>query len=281
MTTTPRHCGLGACFLPHGGDSAVDIGALPCQNGVQPLCSFVLLNPSPDLPCACPRQYRERCFGSATRSLRVILPPCYTQGGDSSILGTVSTQTVGVSNNVGESRSRHQDEASKALSTSRPNGSGAVTNTSSGRASGKLANRIVRVGAKRSAASKECPPDISGAPRGTADSLDGRPNLDSIDDEGAVDPDALKAALLAVQADATVSREGLHRMLRAVQRRPLLEDSEPVSREGKVKVKVAHSAAVSARSSGEASPIHGERDRRCMTMNDGLVSNQQLIYIYI
>ncbi|CAM9445168.1 unnamed protein product [Ectocarpus fasciculatus] len=174
--------------------------------------------------------------------------------GGASILGT------------GESRSRHQDEAFKALSTSRPNGSGAVTNTSSGRASGKLANRIVRVGAKRSAASKECPPDISGAPRGTADSLDGRPNLDSIDDEGAVDPDALKAALLAVQADATVSREGLHRMLRAVQRRPLLEDSEPVSREGKV----AHSAAVSARSSGEASPIHGERDRRCMTMNDGL-----------
>ncbi|CAM9528213.1 unnamed protein product [Ectocarpus sp. 4 AP-2014] len=53
-------------------------------------------------------------------------------------------------------------------------------------------------------------------------------------------------------------------MLRAVQRKPFREDSEPVSREGKV----AHSAAMSARSSGEASLIHGERDRRCMDMND-------------
>lgn len=154
------------------------------------------------------------------------------------------------------------------LSTSRPNSSGARTNTSSGRASGKL----VRVGVKRSAASKEGPPDISGAPRGTAEPLDGRPNLDPTDDEGAVDPDALKTALLAAQADATVSREGLHRMLRAVQRKPFLEDSESVSREGKV----AHSAAISARSSGEASPIFGDSDRRFMTMNDGRVRDQKL-----
>ncbi|CAM9894975.1 unnamed protein product [Ectocarpus sp. 12 AP-2014] len=53
-------------------------------------------------------------------------------------------------------------------------------------------------------------------------------------------------------------------MLRAVHRKPFREDSEPVSREGKV----AHSATMSARSSGEASLINGERDRRCMKMND-------------
>ncbi|CAM9822843.1 unnamed protein product [Ectocarpus sp. 6 AP-2014] len=190
-------------------------------------------------------------------------------GGDSSIFGTVSTQNgcpLGGGNNLGGSRSRHQDEASTVLSTWRHCGSGTLTNTSSGRASGKLANRRVRVGAKRSAAGKEGPPDVggSGAPRDTAEPLDGRPRLDPTGDEGVVDPDALKAALLAVQADATVSREGLHRMLRAVQRKPFREDSEPVSSEGKV----AHSAAISARSSVEASLIHGERDRRCMKMND-------------
>ncbi|CAM9742005.1 unnamed protein product [Ectocarpus sp. 13 AM-2016] len=44
-------------------------------------------------------------------------------GGDSSILGTVSTQNgcpLGGGNNLGGSRSRHQDEASMVLSTSRP-----------------------------------------------------------------------------------------------------------------------------------------------------------------
>lgn len=42
-----------------------------------------------------------------------------------------------------------------------------------------------------------------------------------------MDHDALNAALLAVQAESSVSRKALHRTLNARQRRPLHVDSEP------------------------------------------------------
>lgn len=109
----------------------------------------------------------------------------------------------------------------------------------------------------------------AGGPRVTAESYDGRPHLDGEvgvpageEAKGAVDAEALNAALLAVQADASVSRAGLHRMLSARRRRPLREDSSPLPREG-------NNVRDDSRGASPR-PEHGHR--RCMPMDDLWVS---------
>lgn len=100
-------------------------------------------------------------------------------------------------------------------------------------------------------------------------------------DDGAVDAEALNYALLAVQADAPVSRAGLHRMLSARQRRPLREDSSPVSLDEGGAVGGGYSGegeggddeGGSSRNSRPASPGPEGRHRRRMTMDDRWVRN--------
>lgn len=100
-------------------------------------------------------------------------------------------------------------------------------------------------------------------------------------DDGAVDAEALNYALLAVQADAPVSRAGLHRMLSARQRRPLREDSSPVSLDEGGAVGGGDSGegkggdgggdddeGGGSRNSRPASPGPEGRHRRRMTMDD-------------
>lgn len=125
-----------------------------------------------------------------------------------------------------------------------------------------------------------------GGPRVTAEKHDDeRPILDTGVDaagkDGTMDPDALNAALLAAQADAAVSRAGLHRMLSARQRKPLREDSNPLlSREGSSRGVTAPKAENNTFSDGGGAPssrgaavMTESRHRRCMTMNDLWVSN--------
>ncbi len=126
-------------------------------------------------------------------------------------------------------------------------------------------------GAAGAAAGGGCGPR---GPRVTAESYDGRPHLDGeaavpAGEDGAVDAEALNAALLAVQADASVSRVGLHRMLSARQRRPLREDSSPVFREGNNGLDGSGSARDDWRG---ASPRPEHRHRTCMPMDDLWVS---------
>lgn len=133
--------------------------------------------------------------------------------------------------------------------------------------------------------------DTSGGagPRVTAEQHhDERPNLDAAADvageDGAMDPDALNAALLAVLADEAVSRAGLHRMLSARQRRSLREDSNflrsregngtdsssPRSSGGTTTPKAENDVSTdgNARSSRGATPLTEHRHRRCTTMDD-------------
>ena len=183
---------------------------------------------------------------------------------------------------------------SPRIRAARPNGSGAlVVGPNSGRNSGKLPSRGHRVVMG------------GGGPRVTAEHKDGRPNLGvaaavcsassggPVDgDRGGVDADALNAALLAVQADATVvSRPALRRMLSARERRPLREDSNPSSREGGGgKVLVDGSKALVDSSSGRSLKGKGktpivpkaeERHRRSMTMDDRWVSRETLDRIFL
>eukprot|EP00752_Nemacystus_decipiens_P001784 g1724.t1 len=134
---------------------------------------------------------------------------------------------------------RHTTRRHQSPRVGRPHGSDALALSNSGRNSGKL--RVT--GGKRLAQTSDTLKrgGSGGGPRVTGEHKDGRPKLGvasgdphcgSDGDQGGVDADALNAALLAVQADATVSRPALHRMLSARQRRPLRQDSNPSCVEG-------------------------------------------------
>lgn len=229
-------------------------------------------------------------------------------GGSSSSAHNSSSTTASSSMSTQSGSPPHQ---TGGRNRHRSNSSGALAVADSARTGGKLPGRGVgvRMGGKRLTQTSGTPTRSGGGggPRASAECKDGRPILGlggdvmavpaaaagggggGDDDRGAVDADALNAALLAVQADATVSRAALHRMLSARQRRPLREDSAPPSREGEGDGdgSKAHNALVDSRmakvlvdsSSGRslkgATPIvpkPGERHRRCMTMDDRWVS---------
>lgn len=214
----------------------------------------------------------------------------------------------------GSSTEHPEQGGNHASSTSRPNGSGALSDDpSSSRTSGKTSRRNVRMGGKRLTLTDEGDGDggggggsaagSGGGPRRTREQLpDGRPNLDAVVDaaveDGAVDPDALNAALLAVQADAAVSRAGLHRMLSARQRKPLREDSNPyLHREGNgtdssstrsprgstTPMKAENNVVTyggSARSSRPETPATQHRNRRFMTMDDRWVRRESYCFLF-
>lgn len=238
-------------------------------------------------------------LGFDAQSCAHLPPACivYIQDVDSSSASTtasssMSTQSGSLSAHNGDkpeeserNTRRHTRHTPRSSRIARPNGSCALVGPNSGRNSGKLPSRGHRVVLGGGG---------GGGPRVTAEHKNGRPDLGVAAaacstssggddrDQGAVNADALNAALLAVQADATVSRPALNRMLNARQRRPLREDSNPSSREGggsKVlvdgsKALVDSTSGRSLKGSSPAVPEAEERHRRSMTMDDRWVSSR-------
>ncbi|CAM9678748.1 unnamed protein product [Scytosiphon promiscuus] len=182
----------------------------------------------------------------------------------------------------GESgRSRDTDESQNRASTATRLNSSSVpaADTSGGRASGKFPSRGVRVGAKRVMTTADGFRPL--VPRVTAEPVDERPNLSNgggggstaaaaaaAGEDAGVDAELLNAALQAVLADATLSREGLHRMLNARQRRPLREDSSVEVKLPCRNGEISEDGVGSGGGSRKPSPREDGRHRRCLTMND-------------